>query len=129
MSPEKINIAIAQWCGWCHRLATQDNPAYRHGIRLPNTFGPDVEAFWKEGVDGVYASPPDFYHDLNAINEAVSHLSFGQRGYYNAELFKAACNGRSLSSAIKEPDFIFKTVNAISPQRCEALLRTVELWV
>jgi len=105
--PERQRVLIAEWCGWKYRPLSEYSDKY-----------------WFNGKT-TRDEPPDYLNDLNAMHEAVSHLSFGQRGYFNAELFKCACNGRNLSSAIKEPHFIFQTLNATDAQRAEALLRTL----
>ena len=64
----------------------------------------------------------DPINDLNAIREAVQTLPSTRRGYYNAELFQIT-TGRNLSSAIKEPDFIFQALNATAAQCAEAFLK------
>jgi len=74
MTDDEMRIAIAEYCGWKHTLATQQFPIVRHGMRLPNTFGPDIEAFWHPNIEGVYASPPDYLNDLNAMHEAEKTL-------------------------------------------------------
>jgi len=70
---------------------------------------------------------PDYLNDLNAIHEAEKTLPETKRGYFNAELFKLA-TGRNLSSAIKEPEFIFTALNASATQRGEAFLRAIGKW-
>ena len=75
-----------------------------------------------------YQYEPDFTRDLNLIQGAVKTLSEGKRGYYNAELSKIAVN-RPLSSTVKEPEFIFRFVNATAAQRAEAFLRCIGKWI
>ena len=69
-----INAAIAECCGWKHRLATHQNPVERHGMRLPNYFGDDVEAFWRDDIDGVFGSPPNYFGSLDACREFEEKL-------------------------------------------------------
>jgi hypothetical protein len=69
----------------------------------------------------------DFDSDLNAMHEVEKTLIETHRGYYNNELFKIA-SGRSCSAGVKEPDFIFLTINATAHQRCEAFLKVKGLW-
>ncbi len=102
MTPEQQRIAIAEWMG----------------LILPNT-GSSKQ--WEYDINAF----PDYPNDLNAMHEAEKKLPPHKRGFYNAELSKLASN-RNLSSAVKEPEFIFMLLNATSQQRSEALCRT--LW-
>jgi hypothetical protein len=122
MTPEAQRIAIAEACGWHRRLATHDKPVERCGMKLPNSFGHPIEAWWHETNErhrGVYAIPPDFLNDLNAMHEAEKTLTREQwTTYYDI-----------IEGLNAEAGNIYqKELHATAAQRAEAFLRTLNLW-
>lgn len=71
---------------------------------------------------------PNYPTSLDACREFEQTIKDTQQGYYNAVLFNIATN-RNLSSAIKEPSFIFQAITATPLQRCEAFLRLHNKWI
>jgi hypothetical protein len=70
--------------GWKHRLATLDKPVERCGMRLPNSFGHPIDAWWHETDEnhrGVYAGPPRFTQSADAVLPWLE--KFGWRGTSN----------------------------------------------
>ncbi len=127
MSPKAQRIAIAEACGWKHRLATHDAPVERCGMKLPNSFGNQIEAWWHETNEqhrGVYAIPPDFLADLNAMHGAEKALPLGSSVEYWHYLFDVH---RRYQGSISAPTVIYM-VSATAAQRAEAFLRTLGKW-
>jgi hypothetical protein len=119
MTDQEINVAIAEACGWTSRVNADGDLTESHLTRTwTEWFGPN---------NVVDLSPPNYCADLNAMHEAEVSIPSGKLGYYNAELSKIACK-RTLSSAVKEPDFIFMLLHATARQRAEAFLRTLGKW-
>ncbi len=108
MTPEAQRIAIAEACGWKHRLATHDQP---------------VEAWWHETNTqhrGVYAIPPDYLSALNACHEAEKVLTPEQQARYAMTLHEM--HGIPLAT------FWHRVICSTAAQRAEAFLRTLNLW-
>jgi hypothetical protein len=108
MTPNEINIAIAEWCGWKYE-------------RLPKA------CVWiSPADDGWHESPPNYHADLNAIAEAEKKLDYmtGQLGDYHAalgQICRKLNEGKPMSQWQHE-------YRATAPQRCEALLKTIGKW-
>lgn len=111
MKPEDQNIAIAEWVGWKEVM-------YRHqSFASCATTGIDpLEPSNSVGMK-VYKQIPNYHGDLNAIHECENKL----RGSAIWSEYK-----RRLS-IICSTGFEFP-VDATASQRCEALLRTLNLW-
>jgi hypothetical protein len=109
MTPEQINIAIAEACGW------QINKV--------------AQVAWKDGtpygmVDGCSCMIPDYYHDLNAMHEAENALTRAQQINYHSMLERVVIkNGYSPSMATG-----MHTIHATATQRAEAFLRCIGKW-
>lgn len=134
MKAEDQIVAIAEACGWKHRLATVDNPIERGGFRLPNAFGPSVEAWWHEAdpeYTGVYGAPPRYLTDLNAMQVAQLTLTPTQQRIFGMELGDILvdmmrCNGWIRGNEVRAECWLW---NATAAQRAEALLRTIGKWI
>lgn len=100
MTPNKINRAIAEACGW----KPLPVPVGHGGIPLF-----DKEE-WKE------KTCPNYHGDLNAMHEAEGTLTPRQLETYWRELL--ALNGNHFPYAL----------NATAAQRAEAFLRTIGKW-
>ena len=116
MKPEEINKAIAEKCGWyvaneciCNILRARDG-------------SPELEPV---------APLPDYYHSLDACAEFERTL--GDSDSRPALDYWIAV-GRVVSKPTKEPGKTYRTISevdkmrATAPQRCEAFLRTHNLW-
>lgn len=102
MTPEQINIAIAEWCGWKYHKPTEEE--------------------LKSG--SYYQFEPDYYHNLNAVHKLETLLNIEASATYEA-LLDSICN-----RPFTEEGSCLVTCgwHATAPQRCEALLRTLNLW-
>jgi hypothetical protein len=134
MSPEKQRIAIAEACAWQHRLATNENPVERGGMRLPNRFSIDgVEAWWHDGRPentGVYAEPPRYLSDLNAMHEAEKTLLSEYEAGRSSDWLEYDRQLKVITDAgVGRGHYrTSKLWHATAAQRAEAFLRTIGKW-
>ncbi len=105
MNPEQINTALAGWCK-VKEYVGRDSPDYQA------SYARTVWSRCKHFHDNV-----DFYSDLNAVHEAEMKLNFGQLVIYFSTLVDVAWKQKNEARI------------ATAPQRCEALLRTLGLWI
>lgn len=111
MTPEKINKAIAEQCGWTC-------------VRYSDAYG-GWQGYKKRG-NNYTQEIPDFYHDLNACAEMVKGFNLEEARKFSDHLKVAIQRDQFINSAV---DARYMTANATAPQRCEAFLRTKGLWV
>jgi hypothetical protein len=102
MTPDEINIAIAESVGW--------RPTTDIGWCL----GPDDEPI---------ITPPNYHGDLNAIQEAVMTLSIRLPAIPHADSDRSR-----FVYALQDLCGDKGAVIATAPQRCEAYLRTMNPW-
>jgi hypothetical protein len=110
MTPQEINILIAEFEGWS---------------KIENTHTIMMGELWKgyppEGTKCIVGNKlpiSNYYEDLNAIHGAAAKLTTQERQHvYIRELHKQK----------KEMSY-FDCIQATAPQRCEALLRTIGKW-
>lgn len=116
MKPELQRVAIALHLGWgkSHHTWRSPKPAesrYARFVQRGNAMEeiPDSQIL------------PDYLADLNAMHEAEKVLTGREIIDYVDELYKASAwpNGT---------DHCFDHVCATAAQRCEAFLRTLDLW-
>jgi hypothetical protein len=103
MTDEKINIAIAEACGWT-------------GFNPDNI--PDCLQYTARAPSGKWGLIPDYCNDLNAMHEAEKILSDESHADYACELVKT----------IRRNGEWFESVSATAAQRAEAFLRTINKW-
>jgi hypothetical protein len=125
-------ITIAKFCGW------KDIEEYHyHDADGIDGFPPnfvDVEGFGKKFFR---KEIPDYFYDLNAINEAILKLPEGNMASSNPAHYphwmfwthlckilgiRLFNNGTFVGS----PDDLFKLTTATATQRAEALLQTIK---
>lgn len=125
MTPEQINRAIAEHCGW-HHFISNDEYGNARALR------PYEEA--KTGC--VFTDIPNYNGDLNAMHEAEKTLEPKQKWEFSLRLVTAQENSMLtkpedwatlLDHKFKAPGF-FPAVFATAVQRAEAFLRTVNKW-
>ncbi len=122
MSPKAQRIAIAQ--------ATHPELA-KWPIEWSYTQNDDYEKdyVWVERVDQyrVHAHQlPDYLGDLNACHVMEESLTKEQLSEYGSQLNRMSSN--PVSFQCPEPREIAITAMATTAQRCEAFLRTLNLW-
>lgn len=105
MTPEEINIAIAEWSG---EIVPE--------IQRPDSLWPD------EKIARAYNRHclPDYYRDLNAVAKAELSLLFSRRKAYRRILRECIIPGKLVAED--------EICHATAPQRCEAILRMLGLW-
>lgn len=118
MNKDKQRIAIAEACGWKTELCDGDHQRCQNGMCYPNRFCNEVIPVWwienSERYPGVYANPPDYLNDLNAMHEAEKVLALKDR------------RNHALWLADKCGDL--GCIYATAAQRAEAFLRTLGKW-
>jgi hypothetical protein len=104
MTDQKINVAIAEACGWRPR---------HH-----------CNGFYREGHDGWIEQLPSYCSDLNAMHEAEKVLPYEKLGDYLNRLVELTgyCDTKTWTQA----NFDLNTATA--RQRAEAFLRTLGKW-
>lgn len=112
MTPEAINIAIAEARGW--------TKIYWGGGQRHRPMGINPE------VDGVRLPLPDYLNDLNAMHEAVMSQNWPLSGRitYRRNLQDIVSRDKGVDNLIHYGECI----NATAAQRAEAFLRTKGLW-
>lgn len=118
MTPEQINIAIAEACGWkWHGEATYG--------------GTQCNGWWKDDRYSFHGIP-NYHGDLNACAAMEATTSYLERAKYADTLYAIipASQCSIVASYEGEHDFggYFGLLTATAPQRCEAFLRTKGLW-
>ena len=108
MTPEQINRAIAQACGW-------------RSMPFDHWLDPQGEVRGCFGAGDEQKFLPNYHGDLNAMHEAEKVLGDKQIEYYHL-LVKATC---WLST---DPLASVKAVRATAAPRAEAFLKTLGLW-
>jgi len=111
MTESEINRAIAESVGW----KWFDHPDVRERTKTWT-----LQDKWIQTPTGELVFPhnvPDYYNDLNAIQEAVMRLTRDQMTDY--------CNFR-LRAVVGEGCVTdYKMINATAPQRCIAYLKAI----
>ena len=120
MTPETQRIAIAAACGWTNCLP--GTPGFGSYVGQPTGI-PPPQAIPDEFVDEREALP-DYLNDLNAMRDAESILTGGNRQQYYDELEHVLFG----QSEIHWSDDKFVVVHASAAQKAEALLKTLNLW-
>jgi len=125
MTPDEINIAIAESVGW-HDGGGKSNWFSGFGFR-PGLVAP--------GGDVGYLEPeqvPDYYHDLNEIHEVVRGLTDYQFEDYVPHLRRIT---DAMIDCYADDLYIEGTLadyrvmhQATAAQHCEAYLRTIGKW-
>lgn len=111
MTPDAINIAIAEACGWTLDGEWRDRLGGRRWLNAARTRC----VYESDPGDGRVI--PDYFDDLNEIAEAEKTLANEQE----KRLYVAI-----LVSVLKPGEF---TVMASAAQRAEAFLRYRKLWI
>jgi hypothetical protein len=101
MTDEKINIAIAEACGWT-------------GFNPDNI--PDCLQYTARSPSGKWGLIPDYCNDLNAMHEAEKVFTTALYCRYINELCDLTIKGNN------------SMYMATARQRAEAFLRTINKW-
>lgn len=119
MTPKAQQIAIAAACGWTEIEGCTCREWQSRGCP------PEWTAHKKH--------LPDYLNDLNACAEFEEVLlpdnaAYSQRNFYAAELGRITRNDNGRGWKPLSNDDCFVILHATAAQRCEAFLRTLNLW-
>lgn len=107
MTPQEINIAIAQACGWNWESKTT--------LVHPKGDGNGYVVFNDKGEIDSFYKLPQYHTSLDACAEFEATLTSEEREDYCACLWTVTAHE-------------FATITATAPQRCEAFLRVKGPW-
>lgn len=116
MNPDRQRIKLAEWSGLTNCSICPCGCGDSHAVILgdDNTFDRSVKI-------------PRYLSDLNAVHELEKRLSAREKGNYASKLFQI-CNISEPRTEMQERDGWFIHIHATAAQRCEALLKTLNLW-
>lgn len=119
MTPEEQRVALAKWAGWqdiyrCGVSLSRTKNGAEHGKRFAGTLDPPSINYGRE-----YQEIPDYLNDLNAVHDLEKKLTPLQWNDYANKLIQYwEAGGTRFAGAI----------HSTAAQRCEALLKTLNLW-
>jgi hypothetical protein len=111
MTPDEINIAIAEFCGF---KDVHFSPSWNKVIGTKH-----------EPEGNEYEVIPNYYGSLDAVHEAEKHAP--KRKEYAYMLYRVV-SGLASDIYVHWSDIGEDIFDATAPQRCEALLKTIERW-
>lgn len=123
MTPEQINAAIAEACGWYLIKPPEKDGTRAFSIREPvaATLYP-----WRETPEEAWTDAPDYCNDLNAMHKVELTMTNKQADelfyYWLAWTVSQGKCGNQIWQYRK------LMVHATAAQRAEAFLRTVGKW-
>lgn len=131
MTAQEMNIAIHEWRGFRRHTSTTDPfKCDVCGLRFSSSIWAhwELPKFWCGDPD--LKGTPDYSGDLNAIHEAENSLDPLLRNDFIANLWTVTGNEANSQTFWSEYNFraIFACIHATAEQRCEALLKTLNLW-
>lgn len=124
MTPKAQQTAIAKACGWTETVCEveRDNAGYQWT---------ETVSVWRDS-SGAERNLPNYPSDLNACHEIEKVLTDVQRRHFAGWLEAIASSAVSVGTLDQngETDYfqLFKCAHATAAQRCEAFLRTLNLW-
>lgn len=118
MTPDRMRVVLAEWDGhkgewWCP-TCQKWVPPYQV------TYFEKHDDSWGGGCGNPVGPSPDYSSDLNAVHELEEKLTREQLVDY--------CNFRLRHASGEGMVEDYKMITATALQRCEALLRTLNLW-
>lgn len=116
MTPEQQNIAVAEACGW------RKGPVTGRWIHSSNEGMKHYSSAWVNACN-----LPSCHSDLNACAEFERMLSLHEGDKYALEVYRVVTEARARSKTEFRAAGLL-TISATAPQRCEAFLRTLNLW-
>ena len=129
MTPEQINIAIAQACGKPTKDRWYCPSCYQEiaGPPMPGNTNLDKDTCDHQWAEKEYAA--DYCNDLNAMACAATFMRERSRAeYLEYGCILSSVVARDNSQPNKLDKESINTADATARQRAEAFLRTVDLW-
>lgn len=125
MTPEAINVALAEWMGWKFVKGDKSDPwvmkhddHWKSPVSLIRNGRPPAD-MWFGGVSDL----PNYYGSLDAVAEAEGALGPDRDYDEYRRLLSWVCERDYRKGNAPHPHSEFAT----APQRCEALCRTLRL--
>lgn len=113
MTPEEQRIALAEWDGW--KYSPSANSSIKHEA---------VMAWYRPGSSPWHLEQlPDYLNDLNAVHLLEKKLPDKHKRSYAFILAQVLDTTPTV-----DLDDQFLNIHATATQRCEALLKTLNLW-
>ncbi|WP_309386067.1 hypothetical protein [Cerasicoccus frondis] len=119
MSPEEQRIALAEWAGWKY---VENNPSDKFW-QQPDGSTNGVKFWANKDHPNIISYLPDYLHDLNAVHALEKRLKGFAVNIYGKELRKIV--ERDTTDELGSEAELW---HATAAQRCEALLKTLNLW-
>lgn len=110
MTPTEINAAIATWMGWTNVRTVECDALNDDSLDIQIGVKPG-------GADFDTVEIPNYHGDLNACADFEAHLADNYESYVD-----------SLFNVHHRDGEVLGVVSCSAPQRCEALLRVLNLW-
>lgn len=118
MTPEEQRIALAEWAGW--KYSPSANSSIKHEATM---------AWYRPGNSPWHLEQlPDYLNDLNAVHELEKKLDYEMRYNYAEVLSSVVLDRSELVWWDLASHETFDVSHATAAQRCEALLKTLNLW-
>lgn len=114
---EKQNTSIAKACGWTE-IGWQYSACYGYKTDAVLSGKPPGKPY----VQAI----PDYFTDVNAMQEAVKSLTYEQAEEFVLQLFIIVVN--EIEQMDNPPPIRFAEINATAEQRAEALLSTLQMY-
>ncbi len=118
MTDEQIRIKLAEWDGWTNITTdfVRDDFGELHEILIGQNNGSRLEAI------------PSYLNDLNACYSLEEKLDFEQRRRYADKSWMVAIRDYEKNHMSTQEDGWFIHLHMTARQRCEALLKTINMW-
>lgn len=120
MTLEQQRIALAEWDGYTRLIG---DPWKSMGVLAFIPPGMSIVTFIKVGEPAVYLEElPDYLNDLNAVHELEEKLNDEEHLWFRMKLWDVVIESTN------EDRWDRSFISATAAQRCEALLKTLNLW-
>lgn len=116
MTPEEQRIALAGWAGWRKEFI------HGNGLDADVWIEPTGNRCFLAEIDAL----PNYLNDLNAVHELEGKLTFEQAEQFEDELCDIVVKYNEHQE--NPAPWRFAAAHATAAQRCEALLKTLNLW-
>ena len=135
MTPEQINVAVAEFCGWVNTIQpSQDEYHFLTTKELEEAGGNPVGRNFAMFPDGLHHRLPNYTGSLDAcvefewgLSDTLNTIPDDQGWQSQRDLYRYHLEN-IVEPTCAEDDIIWFTITATPLQRCTALLRTIDKW-
>jgi hypothetical protein len=124
MTPQEINKAIAECCGWTHGNLNDHEIMFKDRQSACVAQGRIHKQRIEMGIDPTRGTTPDYYNDLNAMQEAENYMM----SHDGDDIFVYYDQINELIAKKAGYDACLYQMSAKASVRAEAFLRTKGLW-